>query len=254
MGITYLEQKRLFKLDTPQTTYVISIVGSEKYLGHVYYGKKLEHTAGIDAALRLEEIPFTPDQNNRARTYFFDCFPFEYPGHGVGDGRESAIRIRDKNGNSAVCLTYVSHEIVKGKAKLQGLPAVFGTDDEITTLNIYCQDTVTKLEAVLSYSVFEQLNVITRNIRLINRGSDPVWLEKAMSCCIDMDSHDYEVLTLHGEATRERHKYIHKMDHGSFSIGSLRGRSSHQEQPFMAVMTPGTTQTQGEVYGFHFVY
>lgn len=61
MGITYLEQKQLFKLDTPQTTYVISIVGNEKYLGHVYYGKKLEHTAGIDAALRLEEIPFTPD-------------------------------------------------------------------------------------------------------------------------------------------------------------------------------------------------
>lgn len=102
MGITYIEQKQLFKLDTPLTTYVISIVGSERYLGHAYYGKRLEHIDGIESALRLKETPFTPDQNNRDRTYFFDCFPFEYPGHGLGDGRESAVRIRDKNGNSAV--------------------------------------------------------------------------------------------------------------------------------------------------------
>jgi alpha-galactosidase len=37
MGIIYLEKEKLFKLDTPHTTYIIGIVGEEGFLGHAYY-------------------------------------------------------------------------------------------------------------------------------------------------------------------------------------------------------------------------
>lgn len=30
--------------------------------------------------------------------------------------------------------------------------------------------------------------------------------------------------------------------------------TGHQEHPFIALVTPGTTQTQGDVYAMHFVY
>lgn len=41
MAITYFEKERIFKLDTPASSYVIGIVDKENFVGHVYYGKKL---------------------------------------------------------------------------------------------------------------------------------------------------------------------------------------------------------------------
>ena len=254
MGITYFKSKHLFKLDTPSTTYIIGVVGVDGYLGHLYYGAYIENITGIETSLRLNEDPFTPDENKRAKTAFLDSFPMEYAPHGVGDFRESAVRVKDIRGNSGVMFTYVSHEIIKGKEKLVGLPATFATEEEATTLKLYCRDEITGLEAVLSYTVFERVDAIARSVCFTNAGLEDIYLEKAMSCCLDMDNRDFEVLTLHGEATRERHKARRKLDYGSFSIGSLRGRSGHQDHPFMAVMTPGTTERSGEVYGFHFVY
>lgn len=36
MGIRYMEKEKLFKLDTPETSYVCAVV--EGFLLHVYYG------------------------------------------------------------------------------------------------------------------------------------------------------------------------------------------------------------------------
>ena len=38
----YFEKERIFKLDTPNSSYVIGIVDKENFVGHVYYGKKLK--------------------------------------------------------------------------------------------------------------------------------------------------------------------------------------------------------------------
>ena len=94
MGIVFLEKEKLFKLDTPNTTYVIGIVGSEGFLGHAYYGQKIEDVRGVDALMRIYENPFTPDTNARDRLSFLDCFPMEYSPNGVGDFRESSIRVK----------------------------------------------------------------------------------------------------------------------------------------------------------------
>ena len=37
MAITYFEKERIFKLDTPNSSYVIGIVDKENFVGHVYY-------------------------------------------------------------------------------------------------------------------------------------------------------------------------------------------------------------------------
>ncbi len=41
MGILYNEKDRVFKLDTPKSTYMIGIVDKENFVGHIYYGKKI---------------------------------------------------------------------------------------------------------------------------------------------------------------------------------------------------------------------
>lgn len=67
MAITYLEQERIFKLDTPGTTYLIGLVGTEGLLGHIYYGKRLHSTKGAEFLRRTQEHPYTPDTNDRDR-------------------------------------------------------------------------------------------------------------------------------------------------------------------------------------------
>lgn len=254
MSITYLEQERIFRLDTPNTTYLIGLVGTEGLLGHIYYGRRLCSARGAELFLRTQEHPYTPDTNARERVAIMDSFPAEYSGHGVGDFRESSVRVRDKNGCSGVQLTYLCHEIYDGKKPLEGLPATFGGEREVTTLVITCEDKALGLLARLSYSVFEDTDAIARSVCFENGGGDALCLEKAMSGCLDMDNRDFETLTLHGGWARERHMERKRLGHGKFCVSTLRGETSHQEHPFLALLTPGTTQTVGEVYAFHFVY
>ena len=254
MSIRYLEEEKIFWLDTPGTTYLIGIIAKEGFLGHLYYGKKLRDVTGATALARIDEPPFVPEKNDRDRSSFFDAFPFEYSSHGVGDFRESSIRVKTTGGHSAVSLTYVSHEIRKGKGKLEGLPATFGEEGDVTTLVITCEDRVTNLTVELSYSTFEKVDAIARSVRVINRGKESLWLEKVMSACLDLEGRELDVLTLHGSWARERQMDRKPLGQGIYSVSSLRGESSHQEHPFLALLSKNADQTSGEVYGFHFAY
>lgn len=252
MNIIFDEKQRVFKLDTQSTSYCIGLT-KEGYIGHVYYGKKLSHVCG-KYLLRTEERPFTPLELRREKNSFSDTFPTEYSTGGVGDYRESCLDVRNEAGQTGCELFYESHEIVQGKPELSGLPASFGEPGQVETLLIYCIDSVLKLRVTLSYSVFEQEDVITRNVKIENQGEETLFLDKVYSACLDMDNRDFEMLTLHGSWARERHIERSPLAYGRQNVSSVKGESSHQEHPFFALVTPGTTQEQGEVYGMHFVY
>ncbi len=253
MGIQYFEDEKVFKLDTKNTSYILALVDEESFVGHAYYGRKLSDYH-VRHLMRLEEGPFVPSKNNRDRGAFGDAFPFEYSTHGVGDYRESCLKVRTKCGHEACSLVYRSHKIFSGKPALSGLPATFGSESECSSLELVCLDPVLNLEVVLVYSVFEDVDAITRSARIINHGEDEIVLKKALSACLTLDGADYEYITLHGSWARERHIDRRALTHGKHSVSSLRGESSHQEHPFIAVMTKGTTQEAGEVYAMNFVY
>jgi alpha-galactosidase len=251
--IQYNENSRTFKLDTAHTSYVIAVCDDEQFLGHAYYGAKISDT---DAAylLRTDEMPFVPSKADRDRGTFFDAFPSEFPGNQIGDFRDSAVTVKDAGGHSAVQFLYTGYRILNEKPALPGLPATFARDEAVQTLEIDVTDPVLKLDAVLSYSVFEKEDVITRTIRVKNASDDMIFLTKLMSMSLDMDQIDYRMLTLHGSWGRERQMEFRPIGYGKQSVGSLRGESSHQEHPFVALVSESATQESGEVYGFHFVY
>ncbi len=253
MGIQYFEDEKIFKLDTKNTSYIIALVDEEPFVGHAYYGKKLSDYH-VRHLMRLEEGPFIPSKNNRDRGAFNDAFPFEYPTYGVGDYRESCLKVQTKNGHEACSLVCRSHKIYSGKPALEGLPATFGTEEECSTLELICLDPVLDLEVVLVYSVFEDVDAVTRSARITNHAADDIVLKKTLSTCLHLDGTDYEYITLHGSWARERHIDRRKLTHGKHSVSSLRGESSHQDHPFIAVMTENTTQETGEVYAMNFVY
>lgn len=252
MNIQYDEKKGSFKLDTEKTSYIIALADEEGFIGHAYYGKRISDAEPY--LLRTKENPFVPSQNSRDRSSFFDAFPMEFPGCNTGDYRESAIEIEDARGHCAVEPVYKGHRIMKGKPGLPGLPATFGAEDACMTLEIDVEDKCLGLEATLRYSIFADSDVIARSVTVRNHSEDSIFLTRLMSASLDMDMEDYKLLTLHGSWARERCMDFRDIGYGKQSAGSTRGESSHQEHPFMALVSEKATQESGEVYGFHFVY
>lgn len=250
--IRYDEKNKVFLINTQNTSYGIAIV-DDRYVEHLYYGAQIEDT-DIRYLLREDEAPFTPSSNKREKGAFLDCAPMEYPETGMGDYRESALCVRSAQGHRASELCYEGYEIVKGKPALEGLPATWGKDSECSTLKIFCRDSLLGMKVTLMYSVFEGSDALTRSVIIENEGEEPVYIEKVLSACLDMDDRNFEVVSLAGSWARERHIQRLPLGYGRQNVASFKGESSHQEHPFMALVTPGTTQDHGEVYAMNFVY
>jgi alpha-galactosidase len=222
-------------------------------LGHVYFGKKIVDE-NVNYLMRTEEAPFVPSKNNRDRVCFYDSFPMEYSTHGIGDFRETCLAVKDIKGHTACKLQYRSHRIFGGKEKLSGMPATFGNEKECTSLEITCIDKDLNLEVVLAYTVFEELDAITRSVRVKNCCDNSITITKALSMCVDFEGIDYDMISLHGSWARERHISRRKVTYGTQAVSSIRGESSHQDNPFIALLDRSATEDSGNVYGFNFVY
>ena len=253
ISIVFNEKERSFKLRAKDTDYMLKICDGE-YLGHVYYGKKVLDE-DLTYLLRLDESPYTPSINNRDKSSYMDTLPMEYPCFGTGDYREPAFKIMDLDGMSTCDLRYKSHKIYKGKPALEGLPATFTTEESgAETLEITMLDQHAGIEAVLIYTAFDKLDVITRSAIFTNVGDRNVKITRALSACVDFDTDKMDMITLNGSWARERAVERCRLHHGKQSIDSAKGESSHQSNPFAALCESTADEDRGEVFGFNFVY
>lgn len=253
MGIRIYEEEKIFQISTPNTTYLMG-VAEEKFLGHMYYGKRLENGAA-KYLLRAGEDEKAHYARLRDRVDFLNSFSFEYPGWGKGDFRDPCLRIRDEEGHRVCELTYAGYEIRKGKPSLNGMPATFTDKEEnAQTLTIVLKDPAAGLKVCLRYSIFADSDALIRSAVIYNEGGKKIYLEKVLSACLDMDNDNYELLTLHGGWARERHMTFRQVTQGSHMVSSLRGETSHQNQPFMALTTHGGDQKCGDVYAVNLIY
>ena len=181
--------------------------------------------------------------------------PQEYPGYGSTDLRTPAVELQFSDGTSATDFRYESHNIYAGKNKLNNLPATYVEDEnEAMTLELTLVDSLKNVKLILSYSVFEEFDAITRSVKIINESNEDVNINRVLSANVDFRDSDYELLQLSGAWARERHIIRKEIRSGSQSIGSRRGSSSHAQNPFMALVRKDTTEQHGEVYGFSLIY
>lgn len=257
---TFTEEMTIFTITGKNVTYALAALESG-HLAHIYYGKRADDE-DLSYLMRLNENPFVPKVNERDMGTFMDTTPFEYPCHGIGDYREPVVSIMDEKGMTALDLRFVSYEIIDGKPELYQqledctvrLPATFAAKDEAQTLAITMKDAHSGLTAILYYTVFADLNAITRSVKFINGGDKAFRLTRALSACVDFDSDQYDFITLNGSWARERVMERCRLHHGKQSIDSVKGESSHQNNPFAALVSHNADEDMGEAYGFNLVY
>ena len=253
MGIIYCEKDRTFTLQTKNTTYQMQ-VDRYGFLLHLYYGKKTDGC--MDYLLTYYDRGFSgnPYDAGEDRTYSMDTLPQEFPCYGNGDFRSTAFAVENADGSMSCDLRYKSHKIFDGKYNLEGLPAVYASEQEAQTLEIVMEDPVTGVKVVLLYGVLPAQDIITRSVSVKNESSGKIYLNKIESASLDFLYGDYELLTFYGRHAMERNVQRVPVVHGTQKIGSVRGTSSHQYNPMMILAEKETTEDKGNCYAMSFVY
>ena len=253
MGIIYCEKDRTFTLQTKNTTYQMQ-VDRYGFLLHLYYGKKTDGC--MDYLLTYYDRGFSgnPYDAGEDRTYSMDTLPQEFPCYGNGDFRSTAFAVENADGSMSCDLRYKSHVILDGKYNLEGLPAVYASEEEAQTLEILMEDPVTGVKVVLLYGVLPAQDIITRSVSVKNESSGKIYLNKIESTSLDFLYGDYELLTFYGRHAMERNVQRVPVVHGTQKIGSVRGTSSHQYNPMMILAEKETTEDKGNCYAMSFVY
>lgn len=255
MAIIFSEEQKVFSLHTKKTTYQIKI-SHHGYLLHVYYGDRIED-ADISEVIVGHDRGFSgnPNQAGNDRAFSLDTLPQEFTGAGLGDYRVSSIDVQNHDGSNAFDGRYESHRIYEGKYTMKGLPGLRAAEgDHAATLEITLQDEVTGLRVILCYGVFEEADVITRTVRVENGGQDQILLRKIMSVTMDYLESDFDLIHFDGRHAMEREMHRDQLAFGQLSVGSMRGASSHQHNPFVILAESGTDEDRGGCYGFSFVY
>ena len=254
MPIIYNEKTREFHLYNQEISYIIKILDNDQP-GQLYYGKRLTHREDFSHLFEYAMRDMSPYAFEGNSTFSLENIKQEYPTFGCGDMRFPAYEIERENGSHVVEFVYKEHKIYDGKPKLEGLPATYvESDDEAQTLELVLEDTSINTRIVLLYTIYEAFPVIARSVRFECDSDEKITLLSAMSACVDLPDKDYEMIDLAGVWARERHVRRHKLDYGIQSIYSMRGCSSYQFNPFLALARENADEFQGQVYGFSLVY
>src|SRR5699024_8088275 len=106
----------------------------------------------------------------------------------------------------------------------------------------------------LYYGVFAEYDLITRAVRIVNRGEETISLCRAASLCLDFQRADLDLITFDGRHAMERGFNRAALRPGVQSVGSIRGTSSHQHNPFVMLCQQDAGEDHGLCYGAMLLY
>ena len=244
------ENKRVFQLDTPKTSYILRIT-DHGHPEHIYYGKRLPQAD--TEALRMKNTITLGGSVDYAPGYCLDNVLLEYSGIGKGDYRHSPLEIQLPDGSFTTDFVYQSHEITEAICENEaGLPFAKGQGKSlILTLS---DKKYKALCLQLVYTVLEGCDVILCHARLVNGTGEAIRIRKFLSAMVDLPEAEYSLLTLSGNWAKETHIQDAPIGYGLHVNDSAVGASSNRHNPAFLIKRLGADEQQGEVIGCNLIY
>ena len=176
--------------------------------------------------------------------------PAEISFFGTGDYREPSVMIENYSGGRLFELLYTGYDILPVKPGINGMPSLSGGE----TLVIHLKDSLVGFAADLFYTIYDDCNVITRQVEYKNLSNKDISLKRAYSFYLTMPGLDYNVLSLYGYWSNERNCQYTPIMNGCLTVDSKRGMSSAALNPFIAICDKNVTEESGNVLGISLVY
>ena len=242
-----------FVLNTKNTTYAFGLLETGQ-LEHYYYGKRIH----FSKAALMEKHEFSPGNTNQYDKehlkYTLEDMRLEMSAYGKGDIREPLVEIIHSDGSFTSDFVYKEARQKSGKSEFDTLPGSYGEEEDVETLTIVLKDEQYGLTLYMNYYVYENDDVITRSVRLVNDSDFDVEVRRLLSMCIDFDTADYVFTTFSGEWAREMKRIDTRMLAGRHVNASYTGSSSSRANPFVMLSKQGTNEDSGDCYGFNLIY
>ncbi|HEV8698970.1 MAG TPA: alpha-galactosidase, partial [Candidatus Limnocylindrales bacterium] len=246
MTIHWDSAAREWHLENGRMSYAMRVL-ENGWLGHLHAGAPQRPGASLR---HLGPAQF-PGFTNRVG----EPVAFEVPVPGIGDFRVPGLVVESPDGSTVLDLRYDGHRILAGKPELAGLPSTYvENDDEAETLEIDLRDATAGLRVVVRTTLFADWPVVARSLSIHNEGDAVLTVRCAMSAVLDLPDARWQLVTLSGQWARERHVHERPLVPGRQGVGSVRGASGHEHNPFVALRRPETTEDRGEALGVSLVY
>ncbi len=222
----------------------------DRDLLHYHFGAKLKD---CDYSLFKKELEMF--DGFATNTFNLDSYPQEYPAYGWSDLRSPAYQVVNGNKNAVSHLVVKDYVIHKGEAaQIEGMPSLFKGDKNADTLEVIMEDTITGLEVSLFYTVFDEYNIIARNVTFKNNSKDNMEILSAYSTNLDLPDGEYDMIHFPGSWARERQFVRTPIYEGMCAEAENARGQSHRMNPFIMIADRSTTETSGEVWGLSLIY
>lgn len=217
--IFYLEENRIFVLETENTHYVFGI-DPAGYNRHLHWGAKCDPA----------DYAFTEIGDENSNHSMLDEYRQELTPFGSTVYRTCDLKAQFADGCREVALRYTGYRL------------------EDDTLRVAFADAYYPLQVRLGYRVYPGLDIIKRWVEVENTGSAPISFERLFSAGFSLPGMDpYTFENTNGAWGGEFLPCRTVLDGGNLVYESHRGASNHNQSPYF-IAHRGATETRGAVY------
>ena len=217
--IFYLEENRIFVLETENTHYVFGI-DPAGYNRHLHWGAKCDPA----------DYAFTEIGDENSNHSMLDEYRQELTPFGSTVYRTCDLKAQFADGCREVALRYTGYRL------------------EDDTLRVAFADAYYPLQVRLGYRVYPGLDIIKRWVEVENTGSAPISFERLFSAGFSLPSMEpYTFENTNGAWGGEFLPCRTVLDGGNLVYESHRGASNHNQSPYF-IAHRGATETRGAVY------
>lgn len=219
MGISIWKDK-IYMLETKNSMYVMQ-EDSEGLLRHLYWGKK----AGT-----AEDFEDVSEEENATQYYqHVETTREEYSPFGGMRYKESACKLEYSDGTNDFRYQIACHEIDGNKLSIS-----------LVDIDYPCR-------IVLHYEVFEEEDIIRRQVEIKNEGTEPIVVERLYSAQFGLSGTDYKSINFNGTWNAEFQRQDDTILGGKKVYESLKGSTAHVANPCF-ILHRDAKEEQGEVY------
>lgn len=252
MPIKFYKDKKIFHLFNKNISYVFSI-NEMNILLHHYYGKRIKDVYSLLTKNEETNFQFFKDGEFKNDIKYYDNLSEVEVGSYLRlDLKPASFKIKYQE-DSLTDFRYVSYSYKKHNEFEPYYPHLrnLATCDAVT---IKFKDAYRNIYLYITYRIFNDVDVISKSVRIENKTRNNIYINKAMSFTLDMPFNNQDIIHFPGTWAFERRYIREKLNYGNKVLYSLEGRSSHFENPFFIVCDADADEYHHEAYSFNIIY